>query len=242
MEDYDKKGILMRHLEKCDGLTLIFVETKRNADYLENLLVHDGINATSIHGDRSQHERESALADFRNGRCPVLVATDVAARGLDIPNVLHVINYDMPNEIDSYVHRIGRTGRCGNTGTAISFVNDRSKNILRDVLELLKESHQEVPPWFEQMARGSSFGGGRSGGRGGRGGYGGGGGGRGGGSSFGGRDARVEAGSGFGERAAPRAMAMGAGAGARPQSAAPAFGGGPQRPGGSGGNYSRDAW
>ena len=132
----------------------------------------------------SVQERESALADFRAGRYPVLVATDVASRGLDIPNVMCVINYDLPNDIDSYVHRIGRTGRCGNVGTAISFVNDRSKNILRDILELLKEANQEVPPWFEGMCHGSSFGG-RNTQRGGRGG-GGYGGGRGGGS-FGGR-------------------------------------------------------
>jgi superfamily II DNA/RNA helicase len=90
-------------LPECEGLTLIFVETKRNADILESFLIKEGIQATSIHGDRSQPEREEALQMFRCGRCPVLVATDVAARGLDIPNVLHVINYDLPNDIDSYV-------------------------------------------------------------------------------------------------------------------------------------------
>lgn len=71
--------------------------------------------------DREQREREKALLDFRSGRCPVLVATSVAARGLDIPDVQHVINFDLPNSIDEYVHRIGRTGRCGNIGRAISF-------------------------------------------------------------------------------------------------------------------------
>lgn len=113
-------------LPKCDGLTLIFTETKRGADALENFLYQEGVNATSIHGDRSQTEREMALHNFRCGRCPVLVATDVAARGLDIPNVMHVINYDLPNNIDDYVHRIGRTGRAGNHGTAIAFVNEVS--------------------------------------------------------------------------------------------------------------------
>lgn len=71
--------------------------------------------------DREQREREQALADFRTGKCPVLVATSVAARGLDIPDVQHVVNFDLPNNIDEYVHRIGRTGRCGNTGSAVSF-------------------------------------------------------------------------------------------------------------------------
>jgi ATP-dependent RNA helicase DDX3X len=253
VEEHDKKNILMRHLEKCNGLTLIFVETKRNADYLENVLVHDGINATSIHGDRSQQEREMALSDFRSGRSPVLVATDVAARGLDIPNVMHVINYDLPNDIDSYVHRIGRTGRCGNVGTAISFVNERSKGILRDILELLKESNQEVPQWFESMCHGGAFGGrnqqrGGRGGYGGRGGGGGFGGGRSGGNGFGGRDFRSESG-GYGAPAPPRQAAapaaapsrgMSSGGPARPMSAQA-----PMRPGGAGaGNYSaaRDAW
>lgn len=98
--------------------------------------------ATPSTGDRSQPEREAALADFRHGRCRVLVATDVASRGLDIPNVTHVINFDMPSNIDDYVHRIGRTGRCGNTGQAIAFVNEKNRNILRELCELLVESAQ----------------------------------------------------------------------------------------------------
>jgi hypothetical protein len=146
----DKTGILMRHLKECDGRMLIFVDCKHIADYLEKALSYDGINATSIHEDHSQCELESALADFHTSRCPVLIATDCAVRGLDIPNVQRVINYDMPNEFDSYVHRICRTGRCGNTGTVISFVNDHS-HIMGEVLELLKESNQKVPSWFEQM-------------------------------------------------------------------------------------------
>jgi ATP-dependent RNA helicase DDX3X len=83
----------------------VFVETKKGADSLEEFLCREGFRATSIHGDRSQREREDALRAFRSGNCPVLVATDVAARGLDIPNVAHVINFDMPNDIDDYVHR-----------------------------------------------------------------------------------------------------------------------------------------
>lgn len=87
-----------------------------------------------LSSDREQREREQALGDFRCGKCPVLVATSVAARGLDIENVQHVINFDLPSAIDEYVHRIGRTGRCGNTGRAISFFDPESDNHLAQPL------------------------------------------------------------------------------------------------------------
>jgi ATP-dependent RNA helicase DDX3X len=153
VEDRNKRDTLMTILPTCDGLTLIFVMTKRGADALEDYLLREGINATSIHGDRSQHEREHALAMFRCGRCPVLVATDVAARGLDIPNVMWVINYDLPSNIDDYVHRIGRTGRCGNTGTAIAFFNEGNGNVQRELFDILKEANQEIPAWFDELMR-----------------------------------------------------------------------------------------
>ena len=127
-------------------------QTQRGVDSLEGFLIEQGVNATSIHGDRSQQEREHALAMFRCGRCPVLVATDVAARGLDIPNVLHVINYDMPTNIDDYVHRIGRTGRAGNKGTAIAFVNEESK-VLHELHDLMRETNQAYEPWFDDLVR-----------------------------------------------------------------------------------------
>ncbi len=98
------------------------------------------------------------------GRTPVLVATAVAARGLDIPNVRHVINYDLPNEIGEYVHRIGRTGRVGNVGAATSFFTDKNRNIQRDLMDLLVEAKQEIPPWMRVQER-SSYGGGRGRGR-----------------------------------------------------------------------------
>ena len=106
----------MSFLRTADSLTLVFVETKKGADSLEAFLSSEGYPVTSIHGDRSQREREEALRQFRGGRCPILVATAVAARGLDIPNVKHVINFDLPSDIEEYVHRIGRTGRMGNLG------------------------------------------------------------------------------------------------------------------------------
>ena len=198
VEDVDKRSVLLDILHShAGGLTLIFVETKRMADSLSDFLINQSFPATSIHGDRTQRERERALEFFRNGRCPILVATAVAARGLDIPNVTHVVNYDLPTDIDDYVHRIGRTGRAGNTGIATAFFNRGNRGVVRDLMDLLKEANQEVPGFLETIARESSFGGGGRGGRGrggGRGGnasrdfrkFGGGAGGGGGGGSFGG--------------------------------------------------------
>jgi superfamily II DNA/RNA helicase len=169
VEDSMKQKYLVKILEEQteEGLTLVFVETKKRADELEYYLRRDRFPATSIHGDRSQWEREEALKLFKNGELPILVATDVAARGLDISNVNHVINYDLPNSIDDYVHRIGRTGRAGNIGRATSFVNENSRAILRELCQLLEEANQEIPTWFEQLVyqSGNSMGG-RYGGRG----------------------------------------------------------------------------
>ncbi|XP_051753229.1 DEAD-box helicase 3 X-linked b isoform X1 [Ctenopharyngodon idella] len=135
-----------------ESLTLVFVETKKGADALEDFLYREGYACTSIHGDRSQRDREEALHQFRSGRCPILVATAVAARGLDISNVKHVINFDLPSDIEEYVHRIGRTGRVGNLGLATSFFNDKNGNITKDLLDILVEAKQEVPSWLESLA------------------------------------------------------------------------------------------
>ncbi|KAI0064043.1 DEAD-domain-containing protein [Artomyces pyxidatus] len=171
VEDNDKRSVLLDLLaSQTGGLTLIFVETKRMADMLSDFLLGNQLATTSIHGDRTQREREMALQTFRQGRTPIMVATAVAARGLDIPNVTHVINYDLPSDIDDYVHRIGRTGRAGNTGVSTAFFNRGNKNIVRDLVELLREANQEIPPWLETVAHESGFGGGGFRGRGGRGG------------------------------------------------------------------------
>uniref|UniRef100_A0ACD5XDG2 Uncharacterized protein n=1 Tax=Avena sativa TaxID=4498 RepID=A0ACD5XDG2_AVESA len=185
----DKRSYLMDliHAQKANAvpgkqsLTLVFVETKRGADALENWLYTNGFPATSIHGDRTQQEREYALRSFKSGATPILVATDVAARGLDIPDVAHVINFDLPNDIDDYVHRIGRTGRAGKSGVATAFFNEGNMSIARSLCELMQEANQEVPQWLERYGARASFGGGggrnrRSGG--------------GGGARFGGRDFR----------------------------------------------------
>ncbi|KAL1958745.1 hypothetical protein VTO42DRAFT_3864 [Malbranchea cinnamomea] len=170
VEDCDKRSVLLDLLHTHGtGLTLVFVETKRMADSLSEFLINQNYPATAIHGDRTQRERERALEYFRTGRCPILVATAVAARGLDIPNVTHVVNYDLPTDIDDYVHRIGRTGRAGNTGISTAFFNRSNRGVVRDLIELLKEANQEVPAFLESIARESSYGGGRGRGGGGRG-------------------------------------------------------------------------
>ncbi|XP_026232828.1 DEAD-box helicase 3 X-linked a isoform X5 [Anabas testudineus] len=154
VEENDKRSFLLDLLNATgkDSLTLVFVETKKGADALEDFLYREGYACTSIHGDRSQRDREEALHQFRSGRCPILVATAVAARGLDICNVKHVINFDLPSDIEEYVHRIGRTGRVGNLGLATSFFNDKNSNITKDLLDILVEAKQEVPSWLESLA------------------------------------------------------------------------------------------
>jgi ATP-dependent RNA helicase DDX3X len=195
VENKDKLQTLMRFLLTVEeGLILIFVATKRDCDYIEDALCQKGFPACSIHGDKSQREREDALRSFKRGHTPVMVATDVASRGLDIPNVTQVVNYDLPTNIDDYVHRIGRTGRAGNTGSALAFINEKNTGIVRELRELLEEGNQEVPAWLNQMSSyggGGGGGGGRSGGgrRSGRGGGG-----------FGGRDYRVSDRDGGGSR------------------------------------------
>ncbi|QIW96799.1 hypothetical protein AMS68_002317 [Peltaster fructicola] len=152
VEDVDKRSVLLDILHTHGaGLTLIFVETKRMADSLSDYLINQSFPATSIHGDRTQRERERALEMFRTGRTPILVATAVAARGLDIPNVKHVVNYDLPTDIDDYVHRIGRTGRAGNTGISTAFFNRGNRGVCQASWSIARE--------------GSGFGGGRGGGR-----------------------------------------------------------------------------
>lgn len=180
VHESDKRSHLMDllHAQRANGvqgkqaLTLVFVETKKGADSLEHWLCMNGFPATTIHGDRSQQEREQALRSFKTGATPILVATDVAARGLDIPHVAHVVNFDLPNDIDDYVHRIGRTGRAGKTGLATAFFNENNTNMAKALADLMQEANQEVPAWLTRYAA-RSFGarnrrpggGGRFGGR-----------------------------------------------------------------------------
>uniref|UniRef100_A0A8D0CKQ8 RNA helicase n=1 Tax=Scleropages formosus TaxID=113540 RepID=A0A8D0CKQ8_SCLFO len=154
---YSKRDQLLEILRTTGTeRTMVFVETKRKADFIATFLCQEKIPTTSIHGDREQRERELALGDFRSGKCPVLVATSVAARGLDIEHVQHVVNFDLPSTIDEYVHRIGRTGRCGNTGRAVSFFDPGTDTPLaRSLVKVLSGAQQEVPSWLEEIAFGA---------------------------------------------------------------------------------------
>jgi ATP-dependent RNA helicase RhlE len=119
---------------------LVFTRTKHGADKVVKLLVRAGIRAVAIHGNKSQNARTRALEEFKSRRPPVLVATDIAARGLDVEGVSHVINYELPEVPDIYVHRIGRTARGGATGTAMSFCGAAERGSLRSIERLTRQA------------------------------------------------------------------------------------------------------
>ncbi|MEA3497838.1 MAG: DEAD/DEAH box helicase [Campylobacterota bacterium] len=124
--------------------TLVFTRTKHGANRLTKQLISDGISAAAIHGNKSQGARTKALADFKDGSVKVLVATDIAARGIDIDQLPHVVNFELPNISEDYVHRIGRTGRAGNEGVAVSLVCIDEKQYLKDIEKLTKQDIKKV--------------------------------------------------------------------------------------------------
>jgi ATP-dependent RNA helicase RhlE len=130
-----QKSQLLVHLIKEQDLdrVIVFTRTKHRADRVAKVLHQNGIKCAAIHGDRSQSQRQSALESLKTGRCRVLVATDVVARGIDIDDVSHVVNYDLPNSPEDYVHRIGRTARAGKAGTAVSLLAPEEHETLRDI-------------------------------------------------------------------------------------------------------------
>lgn len=137
----DKHSLLLHLLKKhTEGLVLVFSRTKHGADRIARNLERDGIPADAIHGNKSQNARQRALEAFRTAACRVLVATDIAARGIDVKGVSLVINYDLPNEPESYVHRIGRTARAGADGMAISFCDETERAYLRDIQRLIRQT------------------------------------------------------------------------------------------------------
>src|SRR5436305_2329287 len=137
-----KVDTLVAHIRESDGLTLVFVRTKRGAERLAQKLGRAGVDAVAMHGDMSQRARERSLARFESGKVTTLVATDVAARGLDLENVTHVTNFDPPTEDKGYVHRTGRTGRAGRDGTAITFVLPEQQADTSHVARRLGHSEQ----------------------------------------------------------------------------------------------------
>jgi Superfamily II DNA and RNA helicases len=138
-DEFAKDGLLAKMLKDDQEMTsvLVFTSTKRKASWVCDRLNDANIRAEEIHSDISQSAREKTLADFRAGKYSVLVATDVAARGLDIPQISHVVNYDLPESADTYVHRIGRTGRAGRSGVALSFVSMAQRFLVSEVEKLM---------------------------------------------------------------------------------------------------------
>jgi len=137
----NKRPLLLKLLsqQKPGELTMVFSRTKHGADKIARFIAKGGFPAEAIHGNRSQPQREKTLDRFRKGLVPVLVATDVAARGVDVKDVTLVVNFDLPNEPEAYVHRIGRTGRAGATGTAVSFCAPDERAYLRDIEKLIQQ-------------------------------------------------------------------------------------------------------
>jgi len=136
---------------------VIFANTKRRVDMVAKLFWQEGFTTCSVHGDKQQHERDTALRKFVSRECSILVATDVAARGLDIKGVTHVINFDMARDCDSYVHRIGRTGRAGEVGEAVTFWNpDYDKACSPALIKIARDAGQEVPDFLEKYEKGKA--------------------------------------------------------------------------------------
>jgi len=149
-------GICMQESEQK---TLIFVETKRKADELTRRMRRDGWPTLCIHGDKAQTERDWVLNEFKTGKTPILIATDVAARGLDVDDIKFVINYDYPNCSEDYIHRIGRTGRADKEGTAYTFFTFQNANKAADLIQVLEEAKQPVSPELYNLGvMGKSFG------------------------------------------------------------------------------------
>jgi len=180
---YAKPRKLMDTFNKIyddESRIIVFCETKRGCDDLCYELRGERFPALAIHGDKEQRERDYCLSQFKQGRCLILIATDVASRGLDVKGIKYVINYDMPGQMEDYIHRIGRTGRAGEKGCAISFFTQKDASKAAELVDILKRADQKVPMDLEDIAwnhggsRGGGGGGRKGGGKGSRGGGGGG--------------------------------------------------------------------
>ncbi|KAK2894139.1 probable ATP-dependent RNA helicase DDX17 [Channa argus] len=165
--DNEKDHKLIQLMEEImaekENKTIIFVETKKRCDDLTRRMRRDGWPAMCIHGDKSQPERDWVLSEFRSGKAPILIATDVASRGLDVEDVKFVINYDYPNSSEDYIHRIGRTARSTNTGTAYTFFTPGNLRQARELIRVLEEARQAINPKLLQLVdtgRGGGGGGG----------------------------------------------------------------------------------
>ncbi|KAG8436367.1 hypothetical protein GDO86_007459 [Hymenochirus boettgeri] len=150
-KDHKLIQLMEEIMAEKENKTIIFVETKRRCDDLTRRMRRDGWPAMCIHGDKSQQERDWVLNEFRSGKAPILIATDVASRGLDVEDVKFVINYDYPNSSEDYVHRIGRTARSTNKGTAYTFFTPGNLKQARELVKVLEEANQTINPKLMQL-------------------------------------------------------------------------------------------
>ena len=162
VQESEKYGQLLNELERRDGSIIVFVNTKRGADQLAVKLQAANHNAAALHGDLRQNHRERIIKSFRLQNYNIMVATDVAARGLDIPHIAHVINYDLPNCVEDYIHRIGRTGRAGNEGSALCLVSPHERGKWTAIQKLMDpNANNSDPKPFERNRTRSGGGGGQ---------------------------------------------------------------------------------
>ncbi|KOB69589.1 putative ATP-dependent RNA helicase DDX17 [Operophtera brumata] len=159
-EEHEKEGKLTNLLKEIaserDNKVIVFVETKKKVDDIARAVRRMGHKALAIHGDKSQPERDAVLTEFRNGATTILIATDVAARGLDVEDVKFVVNFDYPNSSEDYIHRIGRTGRCQQSGTAYTYFTPGDSRQARGLLAVLRETGQNPPAKLADLARNSN--------------------------------------------------------------------------------------
>ncbi|KAK0168720.1 hypothetical protein PV327_002494 [Microctonus hyperodae] len=155
-QEHEKESKLSGLLREigCDrgNKTIIFVETKKKVDDITKAIKREGWSAIAIHGDKSQPERDYVLSEFRNGKTAILVATDVAARGLDVEDVKYVVNFDYPNSSEDYIHRIGRTGRCQSAGTAYAYFTPNNARQAKELISVLEEAGQVINPQLSELA------------------------------------------------------------------------------------------
>lgn len=162
VDDYSKRDRFMEFIKQAGGAEdriLVFCETKRGCDALARELGYHQLSAAAIHGDKEQRERDRILGEFKSGRTNILVATDVAQRGLDIKNITFVVNYDVPKTLEDYIHRIGRTGRAGAKGTAVTFFPAHAYTpdmirMARHISGQMRKAGQSPPDGLLQIAGG----------------------------------------------------------------------------------------
>jgi len=155
--DYKQENFLKDMEEKLSGKkVLVFTEMKSTVDRLERMLRNKRVRAMGIHGDKSQRQRSETIQRFKDGSCEVMVATDVAARGLDISGIEYVVNYDFPNDIENYIHRIGRTGRANKKGHSLTYITPDEGHVASKLIKILKEAEQDVPEDLIELSKNSA--------------------------------------------------------------------------------------